>query len=88
MKKRSKSPKTIDFSPVVLRADILRESRALNISTGFAEQISESVAKKIESYLSAHPIVTDLELSSLIEKEIGKFNADLAYIYHNRDKII
>lgn len=76
------------FLPILIRADILREARTLDIPTGFAISISESVASVVESYLKNHPVVTELDIKSLIISELEKYHTDLAYIYRNRDTII
>ena len=75
-------------STVLLRADILSEARALGIPEGFAVTIAESVATSIEAYLVDHPLLTPLDVHSLVTSELQKYHPDLAYIYHNRDKII
>ena len=75
-------------SSVLLRADILAEARALGIPDGFAVTISESVARDIEDYVASHPIVTPLDIKSLVSAGLSQFSPDLAYIYHNRDTII
>ena len=75
-------------SSVLLRADILAEARAIGIPDGFAITIAESVAKNIEDYIETHPIVTPLDIKSLVSSELSQFSPDLAYIYHNRDTII
>lgn len=84
-----KKPKaSYKFSEKELRSDLLAEARALRIHIGFAEIIVERVIKVVKSYLSTHPIVTSQDVEDLVYKELKKYNKDLAYIYHNRDKII
>lgn len=75
-------------SSILLRADILAEARTIGIPDGFAITIAESVAKNIEDYIETHPIVTPLDIKSLVSSELSQFSPDLAYIYHNRDTII
>ena len=38
--------------------------------------------------LSSKTIVTDKDLVRAVHKELKKYNADLAYVYKNRDTII
>ena len=85
-KKRCKAYNTP--SPILLRADILAEARALGIPEGFAITIAESVAESLEAYLVDHPVLTALDVHRLVVSELQKYHPDLAYIYHNRDKII
>ena len=89
--KRKKQPikiKSSDFSPEELKKDILREAKVLNIHFGFATIIADKVTSSVESFINSHPVVTKTEIDSLIVSELEKYNKDLAYIYHNRDKII
>ncbi|MBQ2659859.1 hypothetical protein IJF86_00285 [Candidatus Saccharibacteria bacterium] len=71
-----------------IEKDILAEARVLGIHTGFAAIIADKTLKKVEAYLSSHPVVTEVDLNRIIATELKKYNKDLAYIYHNRDKII
>lgn len=83
-----KSKKYTPPSPIVLRALILREAHALGVPTGFAITISDSVADKLSEYYTTHPVVTKVDVDEFVYRELSLFHPDLAYIYHNRDKII
>ena len=88
---KKSQPKKIEsktFSLENLKEDILTEARALKIHSGFATQIAEKAVASVETFLSTHPFVTSTEINQLIISELDKYNKDLAYIYHNRDKII
>ena len=88
---KKSQPKKIEsksFSLENLKKDILSEARALKIHSGFADQIADKSVGALETFLSSHPCVTNLEIDQLIISELNKYNKDLAYIYHNRDKII
>ena len=80
--------RTADFPIKELREDILREAKILKIHSGFAELIVERVVFQVNDFLSKHKIVTKEEVEKIVIKELKKYNKDLAYIYHNRDKII
>ncbi len=86
MKKTSESP--YSFSADDLRHDLLAEARALRVHSGFAEIIAEKTIKVVEKYLKTHPVVTKKDIETLVYNELKKYHKDLAYIYHNRDKII
>lgn len=76
------------FSKKVLKQDLLREARILNLHAGAVEMIVEKVAEKVQSDLAKKEIVTEYELTKLVVGELKKYNKDLAYVYANRDKII
>ena len=86
MPKQSK--KTYVFHPEDLQRDLLAEARALRVHSGFAEIIAIKTISAVEAYLTSHPVVTKKDIDDLIYKELKKYHKDLAYIYHNRDKII
>lgn len=86
MKKETR--KKYIFSSEKLRKDLLAESRALRIHVGFAEIITEKCTKSVEKYLETHPVVTEADIEKIVYTELKKYHKDLAYIYHNRDKII
>lgn len=85
---KKETTKKYIFSSEKLRKDLLAESRALRIHVGFAEIIAEKCSKAVEKYLEIHPIVTEADIEKIVYTELKKYNKDLAYIYHNRDKII
>lgn len=77
-----------DFSAEDLKKDILYEARVLDIQSGFAEDIAEKVIKSVEKNLEKKKILTKSDINRIVVAELKKYDKDLAYIYHNRDKII
>lgn len=77
-----------NFSLKSLKKDIIAEACVLKLHVGFAEIIAEKVSKKVETYLATHPVVTEDDIERIVVSELKKYSKDLAYIYHNRDKII
>ncbi len=86
MKKTEKT--TYTFSIEEIKRDLLRETRALRIHSGYADIIIEKILNELKEYKSSHPVVTEKDIETLIYRELKKYHKDLAYIYHNRDKII
>lgn len=82
------SHNSYSFSAEDIKNDLRREARALRIHTGFAEIIIEKVILKVEAYKKSHPVVTEKDIESLVYSELKKYHKDLAFIYHNREKII
>ena len=80
--------KSSDFSLADLRSEILENANSLGVQPSFSDNISKSVVECVEKYLETHPLVTPTDLDLLVVRELKKFHPDLAYIYHNRDKII
>lgn len=85
---KKETAKKYTFSSEELRKDLLSEARALRIHVGFAEIISDKCVQAVEKYLKTHPVVTKSDIERIIYNELKKYHKDLAYIYHNRDKII
>ena len=63
-------------------------AHALGIPEGAAESFIKTALDSTQQILSHKKVITDTDLSRTIVKELKKFNADLAYVYQNRDKII
>ncbi len=60
----------------------------LGIPVGAAELFIKHALKDAEKQLKTKKIITKNDLERIIAKELKKYNADLAYVYKNRDKII
>ena len=64
------------------------DARGLGIPSGAAEIfINKSIHTATKS-LNSKKIITEKDLQIAITKELKKYNADFAYVYENRDKII
>lgn len=76
------------LNPKTLTKELKIDAKAIGIPPGAAEVfIKRTVADAIAA-LEKKPIVTDQDLKKAVVKELKKYNADLAYVYGNRDKII
>lgn len=64
------------------------DARALDIPMGAAEVFIEKTISAVKKQLRPKTIITDKDLTRTVTKELKKYNADLAYVYKNRDKII
>ena len=80
--------KAVEFSGAQLKADILKEARALRRPPGAAEQVAERTVKYVEKWLEGRKVVTQDDLDRVTAKKLRELDKDLAYIYRNRDKIV
>ena len=62
--------------------------KALGIPSGSAEIFTEKIINGVQKSLKSKSIITEQDLNRLIAVEAKKYNADLAYVYKNRDKIV
>ena len=68
--------------------ELRRESKSVGIPAGSAELIIRKVIEGICPWLEERNMITKSDLEWVVSRELDKYNADLAYIYRNRDKII
>lgn len=71
-----------------LRKELKIHARALGIPVGAAESFIDETIKSVKSSLKKKTMITKSDLERLVTKELKKYNADFAYVYQNRDKII
>lgn len=64
------------------------DAKAVSIPAGAAEIFITKSLKAAEKSLKSKKIITEKDLERAITKELKKYNADFAYVYENRDKII
>lgn len=64
------------------------DAKAIDIPSGSADIFIEKTLESVRKQLKNKTIITNKDLERIIAKELKKYNADLAYIYKNRDKII
>ncbi len=76
------------FSAKKVRAELLVNARALDIPSGAAKDFADMITKNVEKSLKNKKIITDDDLKRALLKQLNIYNADLAYVYENRDKII
>ena len=64
------------------------DAKGVGIPAGAAEVFIERSLAAAAKTLKSKKIITHKDLERAITKELKKYNADLAYVYENRDKII
>lgn len=71
-----------------LESTLKSHANALNIPTGSAEIfIKKSITAAVKTF-KKRKIITEADLVRTVAKELSQYNADLAYVYENYDKII
>lgn len=78
------TPKKIKDIESILKS----HARALDIPAGSAEIFIKKSLNSAAKTLNKHKITTDADIIRTVSKELAKYNADLAYVYENYDKII
>lgn len=68
--------------------EIMREAKVLNMQAGAAEIIAKKVTEAIMKWSKNRAAVTEVDLNQRLAKETKKFNADLAYLFESKNKII
>ena len=78
------TPKKIKDIESILKS----HARALDVPAGSAEIFIKKSLNSAAKTLNKHKITTDADIIRTVSKELAKYNADLAYVYENYDKII
>lgn len=68
--------------------DLKFEAKALGLPSGSAELMIQKAVDAAGKKLAKRKIITKNDLERTVGIELQKYNADLAYVYQNRDKII
>ncbi len=76
------------FNEKKLLIDIKREARAIGIPVGAADIFAGKAMEGIKKKLEKRKTLTKQDLERIVAIELKKYNADLAYVYTIRDKII
>ena len=77
---------SLDLKTVIKNLKI--DARGLGIPSGAAEILIDKSVQAAEKSLKSKKIITEKDLKVAITRELKKYNADFAYVYENRDKII
>ncbi len=83
-----KKQQAFTFDEQELQKELMHEAKVLGIAVGVAEIISVEIAKKVARRVAKRAAITVDDLNRFVAEAAEKYNADLAYIYKNRDKII
>ena len=76
------------FMPEELVAELEAESRSLGLPDGSTAPIIARVLKAVLDWLDTREIITRSDLDRVVSSELDKYSPDLAFLYHNRGKII
>lgn len=79
---------TKKFDEKKLRRDLRIDAKGVGIPAGAADLFIDQVIINVEKSFHHKKIITESDLKRAVEKELKKYNADFAYVYQNRDKII
>ena len=71
-----------------IKKDLEIDARAVGIPSGAADVFIDKSLASAKKSLKSKKIITEKSLKVAILKELKKYNADFAYVYENRDKII
>lgn len=71
-----------------LRTDLKLHAHALSIPPGAADDFINATISSTQKSLAHKTTITSNDLTRAIVRELKKYNADLAYVYKNRDIII
>ncbi len=77
-----------NFDYDTLSKDLKIDAKAIGVPIGAAEVFIKKSLIAAEKTLKTKKIITEKDLTLTIVRELKKYNADLAYVYENRDKII
>lgn len=79
---------TKPFDEKLLRKELKIDARGLGIPAGAADAFIDCVILGVRKSFRNKKIITESDLRRAVGKELKKYNADFAYVYQNRDKII
>ena len=76
------------FDAKKIKKSIKIDAKGVGIPAGAAEIFADKAVQAAQKALKTKSIITEQDLTLAVSKELAKYNADLAYVYKNRDKII
>lgn len=77
-----------DHTKKQLISALKHHAQAIGLSAGAAESFITIALERSEARLADKTTITQTDLTRVVASELRKFNADLAYVYQNYDKII
>lgn len=77
-----------NFNEKKLIKSLKIDAAGLGIPSGAADIFISRTVKSVRQTLKSKKIITETDLTRAVVKELKKYNADFAYVYENRDKII
>ena len=76
------------FDEKTIRKDLSIDAKGLGIPSGAADVFIDKTIMAAKQKIKSKKIITQNDLERIITTELKKYNADFAYVYENRDKII
>ena len=76
------------FSENTLKRELMIDAKGVGIPVGAAEEFIKRTIIDAKKSFKDKEIITEDDLKRAVWRELKKYNADLAYVYKNRDKII
>ena len=76
------------FDPKQLKKTLKIDAIGVGIPSGAADDFIKATITSVEKTLNSKTQITNNDLERVVGKELQKYNADLAYVYKNRDKIV
>lgn len=76
------------FSPDWLTKDLIAEAKAVGIPIGASAPIADKIIKNINIWVKKRGVILESDLYRKVAKEARVYSQDLAYVYHNRGRII
>lgn len=76
------------FDPKQLKKTLKIDAIGVGIPSGAADAFIKATLTSVEKSLASKKIITENDLERVVTKELKKYNADLAYVYKNRGKIV
>lgn len=77
-----------EFDEKKLVKELKIDAKAVGLAAGAAEIFIDKSIAAAKKSLGDKKIITNKDLERTITKELQKYNADFAYVYRNRDRII
>ena len=76
------------FDEKTIRKELRIDAKGLGIPSGAADVFIDKTIMVAQQTIKSKNIITQNDLERIITTELKKYNADFAYVYENRDKII
>ncbi|MBR2641330.1 hypothetical protein IKD49_02655 [Candidatus Saccharibacteria bacterium] len=76
------------FDEKTIRKELRIDAKGLGIPSGAADVFIDKTIMVAKQKIKSKKIITQNDLERIITTELKKYNADFAYVYENRDKII
>ncbi|MCL1839759.1 hypothetical protein FWF89_02025 [Candidatus Saccharibacteria bacterium] len=80
--------KTKAYSSAALKQQILTDAKSLKIAEHWAETMADKTVKYVDDWIKDRGTVTEADINRVVHNQLKELNADLAYIYKNRGKIL